>query len=281
MPDFLRWIRNRRNLLSELGFDVFDRIAYEFLYLVSPSRSDLFFNGGYLPFDRDFRTGLVSASEAHCAMMYHFVAKTHVGQSDDPPAHVLDVGCGQGGGMLYLAHLFPKARVVGTDRSLAAVQRARQTLKGCEQTEVIWQSGFCPGPFDLVVGVGTPTYIGLPQFLEQCARVLSPGGIVSISGGYRKGSHDAVRHRLRHGANLVGLTLESYRDITPNTYAALEADIPRREAALERVPWPFRGFGRRWADLPGSKEYDEYRAGSRVDFAAVLRSGSEASRRDV
>jgi hypothetical protein len=62
-----------------------------------------------------------------------------------------------------------------------------------------------------------------------------------------------------------------YSNITPHTFASLKADIPRREKALARVPWPFRLHGNRWADMPGTPEYNEYENGLRADFAAVLR----------
>ena len=104
----------------------------------------------------------------------------------------------------------------------------------------------------------------------RSAKVLSPNGVVSISGGYRHGSHHVIEEELRQAAAAYGLSLARYRDITPHTFAALQADIPRREAAVNRTPWPFRAYGRRWADLPGSPEYEEYCNGQRTDFAAVL-----------
>jgi SAM-dependent methyltransferase len=234
----------------------------------------MFFNGGYLPLSSDFLHHVVGEAEAHCAMMYHFVAGINPALDRTHVQRVLDVGCGQGGGLRYLATLFPLAQVTGTDRSRAAVLRARRNLSTLDRVDLIrtgsGASGFVEGPFDLVIGVGTPTYIGLRSFVLESARVLKEGGKVSISGGYRQGDHCAVRAELEAAGTETGCDLITYQDITPNTFAALEADIPRREAALARVPWPFDRYGRRWADLPGSEEYEEYRTGRRVDFAAVL-----------
>ena len=62
-----------------------------------------------------------------------------------------------------------------------------------------------------------------------------------------------------------------YQDVTPGCIAALKADIPRREEMLKGVPWPFSIYGRRWADMPGTKQYEEYTSGKRADFVAAFR----------
>ena len=93
---------------------------------------------------------------------------------------------------------------------------------------------------------------------------------MSIAGGYRQGDHSRIRAEIAEAAADAGLLLHAYHDIAANTFAALNADIPRRAQALARVPWPFRRLARRWTDMPGSREYREYEDGLRADFAAVL-----------
>lgn len=249
-------------------------MAYEALYLLSPARRQLFFNGGYLPLAADLHSGEDFAREAHCAMMYHFVARTLPGEPATSPRSVLDVGCGQGGGLRYLAGLFPDAAITGTDRSMGAVMRARRNLRRMPRVQVVRTAaagaGIVGRDHDLIVGVGTPTYVGLARFIAESRRHLAPGGIVSISGGYRQGDHAQIRAEIAEAAAAAGMALAEYRDVSANTFAALNADIPRRERAVARVPWPFRGLARRWSDLPGSREYREYEDGLRADFAAVL-----------
>lgn len=248
--------------------------AYEVLYLISPARRELFFNGGYLPLSDDFRGGEEFAEEAHCAMMYHFVARSALDGLRIAPQSVLDVGCGQGGGLRYLAGVYPDATLTGTDRSAGAVLRARRNLADLGRVGVVRTpaagTGIVGGGHDLIVGVGSPTYVGLARFVAEARHHLAPGGVVSIAGGFRRGDHARIRTEITEEAAAAGLVLHAYHDISAHTFAALKADIPRRERAIARVPWPLRGLARRWSDMPGSREYQEYENGLRADFAAVL-----------
>ena len=273
MPDFLRVKQSGKSPVSWL-YSAFDVIAYEALYLLSPARRHLFFNSGYLPIDKGFVDAEEFRAEAHSAMMYHFVARTLVQDIMPSPRKILDVGCGQGGGVRYLAQLYPSASITGTDRSAGAVLRARRQLRDQQNVRIVKTpvlgSGLVGTGNDLIVGIGTPTYVGLSRFVTESQRHLAPGGVVSVMGGYRHGDHARIRDELADAAARVGMVLYDYRDILANTFAALTADIPRREQALARVPAPFRGLARRWTDMPGSREYLEYQNGLRADFAAVL-----------
>lgn len=274
MPDFLRIRRDPRRGLSRLGYHLLDLASYESAYLLGPARRELFFNSGYLPLAEDFVPLPGMEAEAHAAMMYHFVARSHPQAAGwlHVPRRIADIGCGPGGGLRYMTALYPRAALCGTERAWAARRLARRQVP---QARIQGTRAALPGPCDLITGVGTPTYIGLGPFLARFAPQLSPGGVISISGGYRQGDHARLRADLEEAARPLGLRLLSYRDIAPATRAALEADIPRREAALARLPAPLRPYARRWADLPGTPEYAEYQRGARCDFAAVLQAPAD------
>ncbi len=275
MPDLLKVKTGRWRKLTGLGFHLFDLAAYEFLYRLSPARKLQFFNGGYLPLAGDLLKTPASENEAPNAMMYHLVARTLIGDIQPPPETVLDVGCGQGGGVLYLGLLFPKARIIGTDRNRTAVRLANRSFRSQDRLRAVAATGsrldFASQSIDLILSVGAPTYFGLTQYISEAARVLKTGGTISFSAGYRQGDHHGIETEIRKAAEKSGLEFVCYKNITPNTFASLKADIPRRENLLKRVPWPFRLYGAKWADLPGSAEYEEYETGKRADFAAVLR----------
>lgn len=275
MPDLLKIKTGPIRKMLGVGFYLFDLAAYEVLYRFSPARKLKFFNGGYLPLADDLLQLPEVKGEEPNAMMYHLVAQSLVADLDLAPETVLDVGCGQGGGMFYLSRLFPKARLTGTDRNRSVTRMARRKFAAEKRMNFKKATGdklaFGDESFNFVLSVGAPTYFGLSRYISEAARVVKPGGVVAFSAGYRQGDHKATEAEIRATAKKTGLEFVLYRDITPNTFASLKADIPRRLELIKKVPWPFSVYGYRWADLPGSTEYDEYESGRRCDFAAVLK----------
>ncbi len=275
MPDLVRIRQSAAPAPIRLALHLFDLAAYEVLYRFSPVRRKRFFNGGYLPLSPDLRHLPELAGEEPAAMMYHLLLRDMVADLAPDPEAILDVGCGQGGGLLYAHDLFPQARLLGTDRNGTVTRMARRSLAATGRAQLVKGGGdriaFPDGAADFILSVGAPTYFGLPRYVAEAARVCRPGGIIAFSGGYRQGDHAAIEAELRAAAGTEGLIFHAYADITPHTFAALEADIPNRAAELARVPWPLRAYGWKWADMPGSTEYEEYATRRRADFACVLR----------
>ena len=275
MPDLVRIRQSSAPAPIRVALHLFDLAAYEVLYRFSPVRRKRFFNGGYLPLSPDLRIAPELAGEEAAAMMYHLLLRDMVTALAPKPKAILDVGCGQGGGLLYAHGLFPEAHLLGTDRNGTATRIARRLLAATGRATLAKGGGdtiaFPDGSADFVISVGAPTYFGLPRYVAEAARACRPGGIIAFSGGYRQGDHRVIEAELRAAAQAEGLEFHAYANITPHTFAALEADIPRRAAELARVPWPFRAYGWKWADMPGSAEYEEYATGRRADFACVLR----------
>lgn len=93
-----------------------------------------------------------------------------------PPERALEIGCGEGDGVLFLAREFPSARVRGVDRSAEAVRRAVARVGLDPEGRVAFKQGkprSLPYPeemFDLVVQTHGVLWIG------EVARVLRPGG---------------------------------------------------------------------------------------------------------
>ena len=276
MADFADKISSPVRNAGNLAFHLFDVLAYEALYRLSPARNNMFFNAGYLPLADDFLHLPEFAGEEHSAMMYHFISKTLLPDPDFQPARVLDIGCGQGGGVAYLSRLYPNCKITGIDRSASVIKRAIRNNAGnsrvCFQKTTGIHLPFEDGSFDFIVGVESPAYFGLSNYIIETARILSPGGIIAFSGGYRNGDHGKIKAEICETAKSCNLNKTIYQDITPNTFASLKADIPRRAKLLKRVPWPFRLKGNNWAKMPGSIEYEEYETGKRADFAAILLS---------
>ena len=94
---------------------------------------------------------------------------------------VLEVACGPGMGLGYLAQR--ARRVIGADYTESFLQRARQHYM--ERIELLGLDAhalpFREGSFDVVVFFEAIYYLARPQaFLEECRRVLRPGGTLLV-----------------------------------------------------------------------------------------------------
>lgn len=101
------------------------------------------------------------------------------------PERVLEIGCGEGEAVLFLAREFPRSRVRGLDRDAAAVAAAAGKVGLDPEGRVAFKSGdprrlpFPDSHFDLVVQRG-----GSPAAAE-IARVARPGSWLLIAAGAR------------------------------------------------------------------------------------------------
>ena len=133
----------------------------------------------------------------------------------------VDLGTGSGAIACALAHERPRARVVASDRSAAALRLARDNAAalGLARVHVVqacWLRPFAAGAFDFVLA--NPPYIGtaeadlepglvyepaaalfagddglaaLTEIVGDARRCLRPGGLLVLGHGYRQGA--AVR----------------------------------------------------------------------------------------
>ena len=102
-----------------------------------------------------------------------------------PPQTILDVGCGIGGSTLYLAE---KYGATATGITLSPVQAERATARAAaaglsDQTQFLVADAlkmpFADESFDLVWSLESGEHMpDKTQFLQECCRVLKPGGIL-------------------------------------------------------------------------------------------------------
>ena len=116
------------------------------------------------------------------------------------PERVLEIECGDGDGVLFLAREYPAARVRGVDRSEDRVRAATARIGLDPEGRVAFKSGgprSLPYPddfFDLVVEID-----GRPR-LGEIARVLRPGGHLILVRSQPGGGSEGLGGRLRRRA---------------------------------------------------------------------------------
>ncbi|MEJ1157765.1 class I SAM-dependent methyltransferase [Prosthecomicrobium sp. N25] len=252
-----------------------NRAIYEAAYLVPEVARSGFFNGGYRPLSPNLLPVPGLGATPSQVNLVHFVLVEHpADHRAGPPARLLDIGCGAGGGLRYAAALWPGVPMTGVDASASAIRAARRLLAPVPSVTLLRARGEAmPLPeagFDFVASIGTLTNVGMQPFMAEAARVLAPGGILSLSVGTRRGPANYTRLLREEGAK-AGLTLLRVTDLTPGSLAAMEADADALASLIARLPRVLHGQAREWAALPGSARHARYLAGERHDYAAVFR----------
>jgi len=254
-----------------------NRLMYEVIYALPPVARGGFFNGGYHP----PAPGAVAAPGLEAAVeqaaMYDFALRALPLEvapeaASRPVASLLDIGCGAGGGLLYAAAAFPGARLAGLDTSGSAIRHARRWLRALGPELKRGSADrlpFSPASFDRVVSIGTLNYVDHHALMAEVARVLVPGGLLSLTGGSTDTPIGWTRQRLDRAAIRQGLVPRGFRNITEPCFAAFAQQAPRNAALVARLPWFLRGSAREWAVLPGTVRHAQYLEGRKREYAAL------------
>lgn len=147
------------------------------------------------------------------------------------PQTILDVGCGTGSSTIMLKQAFPQAQVIGIDASPYMLVMAQNKSTKADLA-IDWQQGlaeasnFAEQSFDLIsiafLFHETPVRIS-QAILQECYRLLKPGGQVVIIDGNQK--------RLRHTPWLIKLFREPYSKV----YSAGNINTWLEEAKFSQI----------------------------------------------
>ncbi len=235
----------------------FWRTAYNLLARTYRTDSWRFMNYGFSPAERPLF--LTEETEPYGAQMYYRAVE---GGDTLRDSHLLEIGCGRGGGVAYLHSQFSCDNSTGLDLAKNAISFCRKTDTATGLDYVVGSADDLPfesATFDVVVNVeSSHTYPDIPKFLSEVSRVLKPGGRMYFV-DFRRTEKIA---ELRHQLSTSGLTIVREEDITSGVVRALERDNDNKIERIESTvhPW-FRSFFREFAGTADTDIYNGFHSG--------------------
>jgi ubiquinone/menaquinone biosynthesis C-methylase UbiE len=136
---------------------------------------------------------------------------------------ILEVGCGVGEGLNFLSRLVPDARMTGLDLAPKAIERANATLARGDELRFVQGDAeelpFEDSSVDVLINVeSSHTYPDLKRFLQEAARVLRPGGVLSHIDVFTSQRLQAMRQMK---SEVPGLQWTTDNDISDQVRAAV------------------------------------------------------------
>jgi ubiquinone/menaquinone biosynthesis C-methylase UbiE len=190
--------------------------------------------------------------------------------------NVLEVGCGRGGGLAFLARYHAPGNVTGLDYShkAIAVCRRQQQLPGLTFVQGDAEAlPFADDAFDIVINVeSSHCYRSMATFLREVRRVLRPNGQF-LWADLRSAKDAAALHEY---VARSGLEILEQEDITAGVVEALRRDSRRKLALIERsVGRLLRYTFQEFAAVEGSGIYRAFQDRTAVYLRYVLKKAGD------
>ncbi len=138
---------------------------------------------------------------------FHYVEDRLVDRLRDrpagqPPAHVVDLGCGVGGSLCHLASRLP-IRGTGLTLSPVQVRHAERRIRAAGLADRVrcLEADYCEPPAeippaDLAYAIESMVHGPDPaRFFAACARIVRPGGLLAVCDDFLRPADDAAARR--------------------------------------------------------------------------------------
>lgn len=180
-----------------------------------------------------------------------------VGDHDLRDRVVLEVGCGRGGNLGLLLEHAGIAHAIGTDLAFTSMAFCRRTYDADQASFFQADAESIPvadAAVDAVVNIeSSGCYPDVERFYRDVARVLRPGGAFL----YADLMEPDLRDRVREALPILGLAIESERDITANVARSRANRAERQLLAFGDDDASKAFLDREWVGADGSQLHEK------------------------
>lgn len=244
------------------------RIWYWYVNRVDKNAEVLFMNYGYAEKDQKIPLDEQNEPNRYSIQLYHHLAvETEIKDKD-----IVEIGCGRGGGLFYIAKNFSPATATGIDLdSLAASFCTRNyNLQGLSFAQGDAQNlNLKDNSYDVVINVeSSHRYPDMKAFLGEVSRILRPDGHFL----YTDFRYDYEMEDLKKELESSGLTILKERMITEEVVASLEHDDARRRKLIKKLtPKILHKTALDFAGTVGSETYNQFATRKYIYYSYVLK----------
>jgi len=248
--------------------EIFFRIWYWYVNKIDKNAEILFMNYGYHNKNQQITIDEQNEHNRYSIQLYHHLASAVEIKNKD----IVEVGCGRGGGLSYIANNFSAASAVGIDLDKLAITFCNRHYKmnGLSFLQGDAQKlGLENNTCDIVLNVeSSHRYPNMRTFLQEVCRILRPGGYFLFT-DFR---HDYKMEAMKKELELSGLTVMEEKNINQEVIAALELDDMRKRKLIKKLAPKFlHSIALNFAGTIGSETYNKFISNKYIYFSYVLK----------
>jgi ubiquinone/menaquinone biosynthesis C-methylase UbiE len=243
------------------------RIWYWYISRADKNAEILFMNYGFsepgnrIPLDEN------NEPDRYSIQLYHHLACATELKNRD----IVEIGCGRGGGLSYIAKAFSPATAVGIDLDAGAVAFCKRhyateglSFRQGNAMDLRLESNSCDAVFNVE---SSHRYPDMKAFLGEVSRILRPGGSFLFT-DFR---YDHEMEELKRDLEGSGLAVRKERCINPEVLAALELDDERKRKLVKKlVPRFLHRIALNFAGTVGSKTWRLFASRKYIYFSFVM-----------